>query len=804
MSKSLHVLIVEDSEDDALFILHELRKGGYTVTYERVDTAPAMSAALDKQAWDVVISDYVMPHFSAPDALILLKSKGIDMPFIVVSGKIGEDIAVATMKAGAHDYIMKGNLKRLVAAVERELREAVERQERRRAEESIRRRLEFERTVSDISSRFVGVFDIDDAINVSLADMGRFSGASRACVSLLKEEGDVMDNTHEWCDKGVSPQIDNLSNLPVAEFPWWMGMLRKGEVIQIEDVSKMPAEAKHERETLERQQIKSLLVLPMTIGGRLGGFVGFDNVSKTGIWGDDDLAFLRICSEIMGSALERKMHEDALRGSEEKLKHYLESSPDAIYIHDLRGNLLYGNQAIERLTGYLKQEIIGKSLLEIPILSPEYLPKATRLLESNAEGKPTGPDEFELIGKDGRRTFVEISTYPIREGDKTEVIAIAHDITERKRMEEALAQSERNYRVLFESTLDGIFVLDAETMKAVLANQAAAKVYGFNSAEDAVGSNPLDFVHPEDKDRVTIIVVEDMFEKDLHRIVEVRSATKDGREVWISAIGTKTEYQGRSAGLLSIRDITARKQSEAEKQRLEEQLHLSSRLAAVGELSAGIAHELNNPLAAIKGFAQLLIGGDDLDETVKKDLEAICMEAQRATKITQDLLSFARRHEPEKRLISINEALAKSLDLCSYQMKVNDIELSVEFDPDLPKTMADFFQMQEVFVNIIVNAEQAMAEAHAKGKLCVKTQRVGEMIQIIFTDDGPGIADENLKRIFDPFFTTKEVGKGTGLGLSICYGLIEGHGGHIYAKSRPGEGATFVVDLPVVSNGEPG
>jgi two-component system NtrC family sensor kinase len=239
-------------------------------------------------------------------------------------------------------------------------------------------------------------------------------------------------------------------------------------------------------------------------------------------------------------------------------------------------------------------------------------------------------------------------------------------------------------------------------MKAVLANQAVAKLYGFNSAEEGVGMNQLDFVHPEDRDRVSVIVEEDMFEKDLHRVVEVRSATKDGREVWISAIGTKTEYQGRSAGLLSIRDITAHKESEAEKQRLEEQLHLSGRLAAVGELSAGIAHELNNPLAAIKGFAQLLIGGDDLDETVKKDLEAICMEAERATKITQDLRSFARRHEPEKRLISINEALAKGLDLCSYQMKVNNIELSVEFDPDLPKTMADFFQMQEVFVNIIV------------------------------------------------------------------------------------------------------
>lgn len=678
MSKPLRVLIVEDSEDDALFLLHELRKGGYAVTSERVDTAPAMSAALEKQAWDVVIADYVMPHFSAPDALILLRSKRLDLPFIVVSGKIGEDIAVATMKSGAHDYIMKGNLKRLVAAVEREMREAVERQERRRAEESIRRRLEFQKTVSDISSRFVGVFDIDDAINVSLADMGRFSRSSRAYVFLMREDGTMMDNTHEWCAEGVSPEIDNLRNLPVAEFPWWMGKLHKGEVIQIEDISKMPAEAKLEREVLERQQIKSLLVLPLTVGGKLGGFVGFDNVIRTGTWGDDDLALLRVASEIMGNALERKMVEESLR------------------------------------------------------------------------------------------------------------------------------QSEHNYRVLFESTLDGMFVIDAETMKVVLANQAAAKLYGFNSIEDAVGVNPLDFVHPEDKDKVTRIVVKDMFEKDLRQIAEFRSVTKDGREIWISAIGTKTEYQGRLAGLVSLRDITARKRDEAEKQRLEEQLHLSSRLAAVGELSAGVAHELNNPLAAIKGFAQLLTARNDLDETIKGDLGAIYREAERANRVTQNLLSFARKHEPEKRLISINEALAKSLDLCSCQMKVNDIELSVEFEPDLPKTMADFFQMQEVFVNIIVNAEQAMAEAHAKGKFSVRTQKVGEMIQITFTDDGPGIAEENLKRIFDPFFTTKEVGKGTGLGLSICYGLVEGHGGHIYARSKYGEGATFVVDIPIVSDGQQG
>ena len=673
MSKPLRLLIVEDSEDDALFLLHELRKGGYTVTSERVDTAPAMSAALEKQAWDVVIADYVMPYFSAPDALILLKGKGIDLPFIVVSGKIGEDIAVATMKAGAHDYIMKDNLKRLVPAVERELREAVERQERRRAEESIRRRLKFEKTVSDISSRFVGIFDIDDAINASLTDMGRFSRSSRAYVFLIREDGTMMDNAHEWCAEGVSPQIDNRKQLPVAEFPWWMKKLHKGEVIQIEDVSKVPAEAKSEREVLERQQIKSLLVLPLTIGGKPGGFVGFDNVIRTVTWGDDDLALLRVASEIMGNALERK------------------------------------------------------------------------------------------------------------------------------KAEEALKQSEHSYRVLFESTLDGLIVMDIETMKVVFGNQTAAKLYGYESMGDAIGINPLDFVHSDDKEKVLEVIKKDLFEKGLRQVNEFRTMTRDGREMWISAIGTGTEYQGRPAILVSIRDITEQKKVEGAKRRLEEQLQLSSRLAAIGELSAGVAHEINNPLTAIKGFSELLLARYDLDEAVKSDVKAIFKEVQRAIKVTQDMLSFARRHEPEKCFISINEALAKNLDLYACHMKTNNIDMVVEFDPELPKTMADFYQLQQVFMNIVINAEQAMSEAHGRGKLTVKTQRSDGMIQVIFADDGPGISEENMKRIFDPFFTTKEIGKGTGLGLSICYGLVEAHGGRIYARSRAGQGASFIVEIPIVS-----
>jgi len=245
--------------------------------------------------------------------------------------------------------------------------------------------------------------------------------------------------------------------------------------------------------------------------------------------------------------------------------------------------------------------------------------------------------------------------------------------------------------------------------------------------------------------------------------------------------------------------LSALQRSAAEQKRMEQQLLLTGRLAAVGELAAGVAHELNNPLAAVQAYAQLLNERQDLDESVKTDLQTIHTEAQRASRITGNLLSFARQYKPERTLISINDMLQQALELDAYHLKVSGIEVVTQFDPDLPKTLADPHQMQQVFVNLITNAEQAITEARGKGTLRVRTSRVAAEIHISFQDNGPGIPDENLTRLFDPFFTTKTVGKGTGLGLSICYGIVKEHGGRLHAESELGKGTTFVVELPIVS-----
>jgi len=168
----------------------------------------------------------------------------------------------------------------------------------------------------------------------------------------------------------------------------------------------------------------------------------------------------------------------------------------------------------------------------------------------------------------------------------------------------------------------------------------------------------------------------------------------------------------------------------------------------------------------------------------------------RAAVVVKNMLSFARKHASSKQAVQMNQVIEDVLKLRSYHWKTNNIAVECNFDPALPYVMADYFQMQQVFLNIILNAEQSMEEAHGKGKLIISSKHVGGLVKLTFIDDGLGIARQNMGRIFDPFFTTKEVGRGTGLGLSICYGIVTSHGGRIYAQSEIGKGATFIVELP--------
>jgi len=226
------------------------------------------------------------------------------------------------------------------------------------------------------------------------------------------------------------------------------------------------------------------------------------------------------------------------------------------------------------------------------------------------------------------------------------------------------------------------------------------------------------------------------------------------------------------------------------------QLIQSEKLSGIGEFVAGVAHELNNPLTSVMGFAELL-QQSDLPEQQRRYLDVIFKSAKRCQKIVQSLLSFARRHAPERKVVCLNEIVESAVEILQYQMRTSNIEVLTQFDPNLPLAEIDPHQMQQVFLNIINNARQAMEGRSVRGRLRVTTESSGDRVRVIFQDNGPGIPEENLKKIFNPFFTTKEVGKGTGLGLSLCYGIVSEHGGTITPQSKEGEGATFVIEIPV-------
>jgi PAS domain S-box-containing protein len=388
--------------------------------------------------------------------------------------------------------------------------------------------------------------------------------------------------------------------------------------------------------------------------------------------------------------------------------------------------------------------------------------------------------------KDGSLVDVSVLAYPIRFNDKlVGAYGVYSDITKRKEMEEAIRQAAEEWRRTFDSISDAISIHDRD-FRIQRANKAFADIFQM-SLDQIIGKHCYE-LHKGGKPHSGCPHQQTL-------ATEKPAATEFyeshlGKFLWESTSPIFNE-NGEVVGTVHItRDITEQKQQN-------EQLMMADRLASIGELAAGAAHELNNPLTSIIGFSQLLMEKDTPDY-IRKNLALICSEAQRAASVTSNLLTFARKHRPVKQLTQINDIIEDVLKLRAYGHKSNRIEVERHLAPDLPEIMVDGFQMQQVFLNIIINAEYFMTVAHKRGTLTITTKKQnGSTVRISIADDGPGIPEENLSRIFNPFFTTKEAGKGTGLGLSICHGIVAEHGGQIYARSEPGKGATFVIELPI-------
>ena len=499
-----------------------------------------------------------------------------------------------------------------------------------------------------------------------------------------------------------------------------------------------------------------------------------------------------VCRDIT----ERKQAEDTVKEAEEKYKNLVEATSDLVWESNEKGTFTFVSPKIKDILGYEVDEVAGKKRTLDFTPEEEKRKWISRFKEVNAKKEPFFGFEITHIHKNGSPVVFEVSGAPFFDnaGNFKGYVGINKDVTERKQAEEALRESQEFSFSLLENSPNPVFVVNPDTSVKYV-NPAFEKLTSFTLAEITGRKAPYPWWLKEQWKETTASFKNAMVTGG--RRSEKVFQKKNGERFFVAINSAPIVHEGKLLYfLINWLDITERKRAEEEKGELEQKAHLASRLASVGEMASGIAHEINNPLTAVIGFAQLLMD-TDLPDEVKEDVGVIHKEAQRAAGVARNLLTFARKHTLGKQPTNLNSIVEGVLKLRAYEQSVSNIRVNTRLALDLPEVMADYSQMQQVFINIILNAETAMLEAGNGGTLTVTTQKVNNTVRASFADSGPGIAKENLNRIFDPFFTTKGVGKGTGLGLSVCHGIVAEHGGRIYARSRLGSGATFIVELPI-------
>jgi len=390
-----------------------------------------------------------------------------------------------------------------------------------------------------------------------------------------------------------------------------------------------------------------------------------------------------------------------------------------------------------------------------------------------------------------QKSIIAYETKPL---DMKRFLNLINQVIKRGEVQKELHESEERFRNLVFNLTDLVMEIDSQG-KFTYVSPQIFNIFGY-TPEEALGLNAFEFVHPDDIPKC----MEAMASTRQVVNLEYRSRHKDGHYVHASTSGKIVpDVHGGNSLISVLRDITEQKNVEAEKKELERRAYISSRLTSIGEMAAGIAHEINNPLTSVIGFADLLLERKDVPDDIRQSLEVIHSGSVRVAGIVRQLLAFARQDRVKKEYVNVNEIIENTLAMMAYTMKSENMEVRTHLASGLPGTMGVAGQLQQVFLNIIMNAETEMKRAHGKGKLLVETEAIDNVIRISFEDDGPGIAPETLDRIFEPFFTTRDVGEGTGLGLSICHGIITEHRGRLYVRSELGKGATFIVELPVIA-----
>src|SRR6202790_2979375 len=479
----------------------------------------------------------------------------------------------------------------------------------------------------------------------------------------------------------------------------------------------------------------------------------------------------------------------ALRNNEARFTELFESLQEGIYIATPDDHLLDVNPALARMLGYdSKEDLLSRTFAD---LLPDEAER--RALREQVDNQPRVQGrEITLTRKDGGQIVCLNTAGAVRDtaGRVIRYHGALMDITERRQMEHRLYQQQEFARRLVDSFPDLILVLNTSGQYTFV-SQRVKEILGYDP-EETMQMELGGRTHLEDRPAVLSLFGEVVAGRQTFASLEVRTRNKQGEWRRLRChFSPFFDEAGKIDGvIISGRDVT-------ELKRLEEQLIQDEKLAAMGQMLAGVAHELNNPLTAILGVTELLRDQETADENTKRQLELTHRQARRAARIVQNLLEFSRPAAPQKKPVEVNSLVERTLKLQEHFFRRNNVQVDFQCQTDLPPVIGDANQLIQVFLNLISNAEHAIREVRETGRIQLRIGRIGGHISLTVQDDGVGILPEALPRLFDPFYTTKRPGGGTGLGLSICMSIVREHGGSIDVETLPAGGTAFTVYLPI-------
>jgi PAS domain S-box-containing protein len=494
-----------------------------------------------------------------------------------------------------------------------------------------------------------------------------------------------------------------------------------------------------------------------------------------------------------------KQADERLRASEDKFRTAFATGADAFLIAGRDdGRIDDVNDRFLKLYGYTREEVIGRTSLELGMWA---VPGAReRILEELKTRGYVRNLETLARRKGGEEFWIVCSVSELKTQGQPLVLEAIRDVTERRKMENALRESETRLRAILEGSRDAIVV--SRDRIRVFVNPAYVSLLGFDSADELIGKSILDLVAPESVGFVTEIWKKDAAGKAAPVFYEAMISRKDGSKFLAEIAVSSYVLEGQLFAVGVLRDIT-------ERRRLEEQLHHAQKMEAVGTLAGGIAHDFNNILTVIMGLGNVIQMSVGPEDKIRPLIDQIVLSSRRAADLTQSLLAFSRKQRILLEPHNVNSLVVSTAKLLK-RLLTEDITLSLDLSPEDSVALVDISQIDQVLMNLASNARDAMPRG---GSLAIRTElcsldetsaiahgldRPGKYVRISVSDTGVGMDERTMARIFDPFFTTKAVGKGTGLGLASAYGIMKQHGGCITVTSAPGKGTTFDVYLPLV------